>query len=272
MARRAALGGPRERDDRERVSGAGVADDRGNGGQSLRHRGKFVAEARRPSVCVRGTCGCAKGLGRSKNVRRPSSLETRFRRVIGDICGAGLGRTVLLHGPWLASLCRRRRPRVKTAAKARAQPRPTWPPRCAALVREEQAGRRPRRLLEPSLATWHRFRGRLELQDLVGTSPRGRRRQPAEPFDVARFSEAPPRRCARCRTAQVSDWLAEFAALSADIPDRDYIEQQAKRLGLKARPAFSDLHKLAPHHRVLGPGSGGRLAAHAVFRLWPGSR
>jgi len=29
-----------------------------------------------------------------------------------------------------------------------------------ALAREEHAGRRPRRLLEPALATWQRFRGR----------------------------------------------------------------------------------------------------------------
>ena len=35
---------------------------------------------------------------------------------------------------------------------------------------------------------------------------------------------------------------------------------------MKARPAFSDLPKLQPHHRVLEvPGSGGRLAAHAVL-------
>jgi len=134
-----------------------------------------------------------------------------------------------------------------------------------ALIREEQAGRRSRRLLEPGHATWQRFRGRLELSDFVELLLEDAAVNQPEPFDVARFLGS-AKALRSVPDAQVGAWLSEFAALSPEISDRDYIEQQANRLGLKARPAFSDLHKLAPHHRVLEvPGSGGRLAAHAVL-------
>jgi len=134
-----------------------------------------------------------------------------------------------------------------------------------ALAREEHVGRRRRRLLEPNQATWHRFRGRLGPRDLVELVLEDAAVDQPEPFDVARvFGDRSP--LASVPEALVGDWLTELPRLSLEAADRDYLEEQAKRLGLKARPAFSDLHKLAPHHRVLElPGSGGRLAAHAVL-------
>ena len=211
-------------------------------------------------------------------MRRPSSLETRFRRVIGDICGAGLGRTVLLHGPWLASLCRRRRPRVKTAAKARAQPRPTWPPRCTRSSARSRPDDDRGGSSSPALRRGIGSEDALSSEDLkVELLLEDAADNPPEPFDVARCLAS----AATLRSvpdAQVSDWLAEFAALSADIPDRDYIEQQADfeapRLE-KARPAFQRPPQAGtppPAACSRSPVSGGRLAARTLSSRSPGSR
>lgn len=133
-----------------------------------------------------------------------------------------------------------------------------------ALAREERLGRRPRRLLEPDLATWQRFRGRLGprdfaellLEDAAVTQP--------EPFDAAAvlgrsdafrgLSDAEVERCVKEAASASSTSLAED------------LDAQAARLGLiKTRPAYSELLKVQSHHRVLElPGSGGRLAAHLV--------
>ncbi len=134
-----------------------------------------------------------------------------------------------------------------------------------ALAREEHAGRRPRRLTEPKHATWHRFRGRLGPSDFAELMLEDAAVNQPEPFDVAALLgdrtglRALPE-------ALIGDWLSELPSLALDVPDRDYLDDQARRLDLNARPAFSDLPKLAPHHRVLElPGSGGRLAAHAIL-------
>ena len=134
-----------------------------------------------------------------------------------------------------------------------------------ALAREEHIGRRRRRLLEPNQATWQRFRGRLGPRDLVELVLEDAAVDQPEPFDVERvFGDRSP--VASVPEALIGDWLTELPKMSLEAADRDYLEEQAQRLGLKARPAFSDLHKLAPHHRVLElPGSGGRLVAHAVL-------
>ena len=134
-----------------------------------------------------------------------------------------------------------------------------------ALAREEHAGRRPRRLIEPGHATWQRFRGRLGPRDFAELLLEDAAVNQPEPFDVEHVlgDRAGLRAIPE---ALIGDWLTELTSLPPPTPDRDYLEEQAKRLGLKARPAFSDLHKLAPHHRVLElPGSGGRMAAHAVL-------
>lgn len=133
-----------------------------------------------------------------------------------------------------------------------------------ALAREEHVGRRPRRLIEPNHATWHRFRGRLGPRDFAELILEDAAVNQPEPFAVEQvLGDRSGLRA--LPEALIGDWLSELSKLPLEAADRDYLEEQAKRLGLKVRPAFSDLHKLAAHHRVLElPGSGGRLAAHVV--------
>src|SRR5258708_7704717 len=91
-----------------------------------------------------------------------------------------------------------------------------------ALVREEQVGRRPRRLLEPGQATWHRFRGRLGLSDFVQLLLEDAAVVQPEPFDV-RGVLGSTAEVFSVPEAQLGDWLAEFARLHADVSDRDYL-------------------------------------------------
>jgi hypothetical protein len=53
-----------------------------------------------------------------------------------------------------------------------------------ALVREEHAGRRPKRLLEPNHATWQRFRGRMGPLDFVELILEDGAITQPEPFDA----------------------------------------------------------------------------------------
>ncbi|WP_437960319.1 hypothetical protein WME76_12205 [Sorangium sp. So ce119] len=133
-----------------------------------------------------------------------------------------------------------------------------------ALAREEHVGRKPRRLLEPEHATWMRFRGRLGPRAFVELLLEDAAVSQPEPFDAASVlgADAP---LEPVPEDLLADWLAMVSGLSLDSPTRDYLDQQAQRLGLTARLAYSDLHRLQPHHRVLElPGTGGRLAAHVV--------
>ena len=59
-----------------------------------------------------------------------------------------------------------------------------------ALVREEQAGRRQRRLLEAGQA-WQRFRGRLDSHDVIELVLEDAAVNQPEPFDVRRFLRGP---------------------------------------------------------------------------------
>lgn len=133
-----------------------------------------------------------------------------------------------------------------------------------ALAREEQLGRRPRRLLEPGHATWHRFRGRLGprafaellLEDAAVSQP--------EPFHAGLVLGTPDP-LEGVPEHLIADWLAAASSLPLDASPRDYLDEQARLLGLTARPAFSELRRVQPQHRVLElPGTGGRLAAHVV--------
>lgn len=54
-----------------------------------------------------------------------------------------------------------------------------------ALAREERAARRPRRLLDPGLATWQRFRGRLGVLDLAELLLEDAAVTQPQPFDAA---------------------------------------------------------------------------------------
>ena len=133
-----------------------------------------------------------------------------------------------------------------------------------ALAREEASGRRPKRFLEPSHATWQRFRGRLGpidllellLEDAAVTQPAG--------FDAATLLGAEAK-LAELPEPLVTAWLDSLPSLSLTAPSPDYVAAQAKLLGLPTRLAKADLHKVKPHHRVLEvPGTGGQLAHHLV--------
>jgi hypothetical protein len=142
-----------------------------------------------------------------------------------------------------------------------------------ALAREEHAGRRDKRLLEPGLATWNLFRGRLGPRALLELLLEDAAIRQPFPFDVARalgreaaLSEVPD--------ATVATWIEELAKLDLAVSGPDYLAAQARMLGVPTRGAKSDLPKPKPFHKVLElPGTGGLLAhfmAHAqqdlVFR------
>ncbi len=134
-----------------------------------------------------------------------------------------------------------------------------------ALAREEQAGRRPRRLLEPNLATWQRFRGRLGPRDLAELLLEDAAVTQPQPFDATSLlGRADPFR--GVPDDVIDGWLRDVASLPASASSVDDLDAHAARLGLlAARPTYRELHKLQSHHRVLElPGSGGRLAAHVV--------
>lgn len=131
-----------------------------------------------------------------------------------------------------------------------------------ALAREERAGRRPKRLVEPDRATWARFRGRLDdvalldllLEDAAVTQP--------VPFDVASVLQVADV-VAGLSPALIKQWLAAVNDLELDASPADYIAAQARTLGLPTRLGRSELPKLKSHHRAIElPGTGGQIAFH----------
>ena len=135
-----------------------------------------------------------------------------------------------------------------------------------ALAREEHHGRRPRRLLEPGLATWNRFRGRMGARDLFELVLEDAAVTQAEPFHAAAILEAPEALDA-VPEALIADWLAEAPKLALGTSSTDYIEGQATWLGFTSPPDIRQLRRLEPEDRVLElPGSGGRIAAHLLHR------
>ncbi len=137
-----------------------------------------------------------------------------------------------------------------------------------ALAREEQAGRRTRRLLEPEQQTWRAFRGRMDaidlldllLEDAAVTQPFG--------FDVQRIlagqaaiRSLPPKR--------VQSWIDALPELELSVEARDYFGLQAQQLGLVSQLARSDLHRgIQAHQRVLElPGTGGQLSGYLAGQL-----
>jgi hypothetical protein len=138
-----------------------------------------------------------------------------------------------------------------------------------ALAREEHHGRRARRLLEPNLATWNRFRGRMGARDLFELVLEDAAVTQAEPFHAAAILEAPEALDA-VPEALIADLLAAAPKLPLDASSSDYIEGQATLLGITARPALGDLRRIQAHDRVLElPGTGGRIAAH-LLQTQPG--
>ncbi len=130
-----------------------------------------------------------------------------------------------------------------------------------ALARDEAAGRRPERLIEPGLATWTRFRGRLGARDFVALLLEDA--AVLHPIPFAPSAVRGPIDPARLSEADAAEWLAAVASLDLAAPSADYLGEQARLLGLPTRLGRSELHVVKPHQRVLElPGTGGQLAHH----------
>jgi hypothetical protein len=133
-----------------------------------------------------------------------------------------------------------------------------------ALAREEQAERRPRRLLEPDQATWARFRGRLGARDFLELLLEDAAVTQPHPFHAATVLPAPAA-LGSLPHDLVAGWIAALPTLDLAAPSADYIATQAKQLGVTVRGAKADLHRVKPHHKILeAPGSGGQLALHMI--------
>lgn len=131
-----------------------------------------------------------------------------------------------------------------------------------ALAREEHAGRRDKRLLEPGQATWNLFRGRLGHRALLELLLEDAAVRQPFPFDAAR-ALGRDGALADLPDATVTAWIDELSRIDLANPPADYIASQAKLLGVSTRGAKADLHRVKPFHRVLElPGSGGQLAHH----------
>lgn len=132
-----------------------------------------------------------------------------------------------------------------------------------ALARDEAAGRRPVRLTEPQLATWTRFRGRLNATDLLSLLFEDAAVLHKVPFDPGTLGDAV--RLAQLPPDVAASWLTALAATDLKAPGTDYIAEQARLLGLPTRMARSELHLVRSHQKVLElPGTGGQLAHHIV--------
>jgi len=130
-----------------------------------------------------------------------------------------------------------------------------------ALARDEAAGRRSQRLTEPDLATWKRFRGRLNATDLVALLFEDAAVLHQVPFSPSHMDES--LRLQRLPSELAAAWLGAIKDLDLSANGREYIDAQAKFLGLPTRMARADLHVIKPHHKVLElPGTGGQLAHH----------
>jgi hypothetical protein len=131
-----------------------------------------------------------------------------------------------------------------------------------ALAREEHAGRRDKRLLEPNQATWNLFRGRLGHRAFLELLLEDAAVRQPFPFDVVR-ALGKENALADLPDATVTAWIEELGRIDLGAPGADYMAAQAKTLGVLTRGAKADLHKVKPFHKVLElPGSGGQLAHH----------
>lgn len=134
-----------------------------------------------------------------------------------------------------------------------------------ALGREESLGRRPKRLLEPGLATWTQFHGRLQPSALLELVLEDAAVSQPVPFDAARIlGRADP--LSRVPAIELKRWLdALVAEGDQNTPSAAYIQAQAKLLGLPTKIARSDLVVVKPHQHVLElPGTGGQLTHHLL--------
>ena len=135
-----------------------------------------------------------------------------------------------------------------------------------AIARDEALGRRPARLTEPGLATWRRFRGRLDVADLVRLLLEDAAVAQPLPFDSGRIAAHVPDSdgsldLRQLKADRVQELLAGLAELDLSADPVSYITEQARHLRIGWRLARSDLHRLHAHHRAIElPGTGGQLA------------
>ena len=134
-----------------------------------------------------------------------------------------------------------------------------------ALARDEVAGRRPKRITEPNLATWQRFRGRLGCAHLLQLLCEDAGVVQPVPFD-SRTVLGPERpHLGHLPEDLVRDWLGELGSVDLKAPGPDYIMGQARLLGISSRMARAELHQMKAHQKALElPGTGGQLAHHIV--------
>jgi hypothetical protein len=132
-----------------------------------------------------------------------------------------------------------------------------------AIARDEAMGRRPARLTEAGLATWQRFRGRLGSGELLQLLAEDGAVVHPLPFDPARVRA--PFDLRQVDDELVDAFVAALPTLALTQPAAEYIDEQAKRLGVTPRLARSELHQVKSHQKVLElPGTGGLLSHHLV--------
>lgn len=132
-----------------------------------------------------------------------------------------------------------------------------------AVAREERRGRWPQRLIEPGRGTWKAFRGRLDdrafvqllIEDAAVTHPHPFRRD-------ALFEQEPVDAVPADLTRR---WMDATLQLQLELSSMDYVQAQAKLLGVPFRFARSELPVVQAHHHVLElPGTGGQIMHHVV--------
>ncbi|MEZ4399110.1 MAG: hypothetical protein R3B06_03780 [Kofleriaceae bacterium] len=132
-----------------------------------------------------------------------------------------------------------------------------------ALARDEAMGRRPARLTEAGQATWQRFRGRLGSAELLQLLAEDGAVVHPLPFDPAAVRA--PFDLSQVDDEVVDGFLHELAAATLTQPAAEYVDEQARTLGVTPRLARSELHQVKSHQKVLElPGTGGLLAHHLV--------
>lgn len=132
-----------------------------------------------------------------------------------------------------------------------------------AVARDEAMGRRAPRLTEAGQATWQRFRGRLGSAELLQLLAEDGAVVHPLPFDPARVRA--PFELAQLDDEVVDEFLRALPTLPLTQTAAEYVDEQAKRLGVTPRLARSELHQVKSHQKVLElPGTGGLLAHHLV--------
>lgn len=149
------------------------------------------------------------------------------------------------------------------------------------LAREERLGRlKQKRLTDPEFATWERFRGRLgvvEFVELLLQDASVARPYLYSPTSIAGLTFAWSTVDGEQLKAVLQRVVVQASSMTAPPSEEarlaesvDYIQGQARRLGVPSKMGRSDLPRsIKPQSRVLElPGTGGQLA-HYTARVLP---